>query len=111
MHDPDRQLSRSSFLLTLISFVLLGHWYSNKYPTSCNVTQFIYFWKLLYIFRVVSPPIIRSTQLYVHHLVLVKPLLLPTAIVEELELQFVPDAVDTVVYVLLMMGGDTTRNT
>ena len=34
-------------------------------------------------------------QLYLQHLVLVKPLLLPAAIVEELELQ-VPDAVDTV---------------
>ena len=39
------------------------------------------------MFRVVSPPIIRSTQLYLQYLVLVKPLLLPAAIVEELELQ------------------------
>jgi hypothetical protein len=30
------------------------------YPTGCNVTQFNYIWKLLYIFRVVLPPIIRS---------------------------------------------------
>src|SRR5215470_9472965 len=30
------------------------------YPTRCNVTQFIYIWKLLYMFRVVLPPIIRS---------------------------------------------------
>jgi hypothetical protein len=29
--------------------------------TKCNVTQFIYVWKLLYMFRVVLPPIIRST--------------------------------------------------
>jgi hypothetical protein len=29
-------------------------------PTRCNVTQFIYTWKLLYMFRVVHPPIIRS---------------------------------------------------
>ena len=28
--------------------------YSNIYPTRCNVTQFIYIWKLLYVFRVVS---------------------------------------------------------
>ena len=40
--------------------------------------------KLLYMFRVVSPPFIRSTQLYLQNLVLVKPLLLPAAIVEEL---------------------------
>ena len=36
--------------------------------------------KLLYVFRVVPPPIIRSTQLHLQHLVLVKPLLLPAAI-------------------------------
>ena len=38
------------------------------------------------MFRVVSPPIIMSTQLYLQYLVLVKPLLLPSDIVEELEL-------------------------
>src|SRR5215475_12547983 len=31
------------------------------YTTRCNVTQFIYIRKLLYMFRVVLPPIIRST--------------------------------------------------
>ena len=36
--------------------------YSNIYTTRCNVTQFICIWKLLYMFRVVSPPIIRSTH-------------------------------------------------
>jgi len=30
------------------------------YPTRCNVTQFIYVWKLLHMFRVVTLPIIRS---------------------------------------------------
>jgi hypothetical protein len=30
------------------------------YPTRCNVTQNIYIWKLLYMFRVVLPPTIRS---------------------------------------------------
>jgi hypothetical protein len=30
------------------------------YPTRCNVTQFIYIWKLLCMFRVVLAPIIRS---------------------------------------------------
>ena len=34
--------------------------YSDVRPTRRNVTQFIYLWKLLYMFRVVSPPIIRS---------------------------------------------------
>ena len=70
----------------------------------------VYFtWKLLYIFRVVPPPIIRSADncicsiwylshrycylplswkswnVYLQHLVFVTPLLLPAAIVEELE--------------------------
>jgi hypothetical protein len=31
-----------------------------QYTTKCNVTQFIYIWKLLNMFRVVLPPIIRS---------------------------------------------------
>jgi hypothetical protein len=47
----------------------------------------VYFiWKLLYMFLVVLPPIIRSTKLYLQHLVFVTPLLLSAAIVEELEL-------------------------
>ena len=39
------------------------------------------------MFRVDPPPIIRSTKLYLQHLILVRPLLLPPATVEELELQ------------------------
>jgi hypothetical protein len=31
--------------------------YSNIHPTRCNFTQFIYIWKLLYMFRVLLPPI------------------------------------------------------
>ena len=34
--------------------------YSNIYPTRYNFTLFIYIWKLLYMFRVVPLPIIRS---------------------------------------------------
>ena len=34
---------------------------SDIFPTRCNITQFIS-GKLLYMFRVVSPPIIRSTH-------------------------------------------------
>ena len=44
-----------------------------------------YFSKLLYMFRVYLRPIIRSTILYLQHLVFVKSLLLPAAIVEVLE--------------------------
>jgi len=47
----------------------------------------VYFCKLFYMFRVVSPPIIRSTQLYLQHLALVKQLMLHVAIVEEVEVQ------------------------
>jgi len=32
-----------------------------------------FIWKLLYMFRVVRPPIIRSKQLYIQHLVFVMP--------------------------------------
>ena len=41
----------------------------------------VYFiWKLLYMFRVVQPPIIRSEkQLYLQHLAFVTPLLLPAS--------------------------------
>ena len=47
----------------------------------------VYFiWKLLYMFRVVPPPIVEHKKLYLQHLVLVTPLLLSATIVEELEL-------------------------
>jgi len=36
--------------------------FSNNCPKRCNVIQFIYICKLLYMFRVVPPPIIRSTH-------------------------------------------------
>jgi len=37
----------------------------NNYPTRCNNIQFTYICKLLYMFRVVSPPISRSRQVTV----------------------------------------------
>ena len=40
--------------------------YSDIYPKRCNLTQFIYLWKLLYMFRVVSPPIIRTTHVCIY---------------------------------------------
>ena len=45
-----------------------------------------YLFKLLYMFRVDPSPIIRSTTLYLQHLVFIKLLLLPAAIVEEFKL-------------------------
>jgi hypothetical protein len=47
--------------------------------------QFIYLCEMLYMFQAVPPPIIRSSKLYIQHRILVKPLLMPAAIVEELE--------------------------
>jgi hypothetical protein len=46
----------------------------------------IHFCEMLYMFQAVPPPIIRRSKLYIQHRVLVKTLLLPTAIVEKLEL-------------------------
>ena len=40
--------------------------YANNYPTRCNYIQFIYVCKPLYMFRVVSPPIIRSSCHCIH---------------------------------------------
>ena len=52
------QIQFAFFRLIVITKINL---YSYVYPTRCNVTQFIYFWKLIYMFRMVYPPIIRST--------------------------------------------------
>ena len=57
------------------------------FPTRCHVTQFIYFWKTdLHVLGGITTHHQEHTQLYLQHLVLVKLLLLPAAIVEELEL-------------------------
>jgi hypothetical protein len=34
----------------------------------CNFTQFVYIWKLLYMFRVVPPPIIRSAYKCIYNI-------------------------------------------
>ena len=51
--------------------------YGNSCPTRCNYIQFIHICKPLYMFRVVSPPIIRCSCRCIHsiHLTLVKPYL------------------------------------
>jgi hypothetical protein len=56
---------------------------SNIHGISNKIQRYtVYFvWKLFYMFQVVPPPTMRSAkQLYLHHLVLVTPLLLPAAI-------------------------------
>ena len=56
------------------------------FPTRCNITHFIYFWKTaLRVSGGISAHHQEHTQLYLQYPVLVKPLLLPAAIVEELE--------------------------
>ena len=60
------------------------------FPTRCNITQFIYFWKTaLHVSGGISTHHQEHTQLYLQYLVFVKPLLLPAAIAEELELVWV----------------------
>ena len=57
------------------------------YTTRCNITQFIYFWKTaLHVSVDISTHHQEHTQLYLQYLVLVKLLLLPAAIVEELKM-------------------------
>ena len=57
------------------------------FPTGCNITQFIYFWKTaLHVSGGISTHHQEHTQIYLQYLVFVKQLLLPAAIVEELQL-------------------------
>jgi len=46
------------------SGVCVSYMYSKVWPTRCNIIQFFYFCKLLYMFRVDPSPIIRSITLY-----------------------------------------------
>ena len=77
-----------------------GPYIVNVFQSMTNKMQgyaVFYFCKLLYMFRVDPPPIIRSTTLYLQHLVFVKLLLLPAAIAAgSSNILQIPDAVDTV---------------
>ena len=55
--SAEKQLRTAVFWVVMQRVVLI---YSNINPTRSNFTQFIYIWKLLYMFRAVPPPIIRS---------------------------------------------------
>jgi len=59
-------------------------------------TVYLYLENALHISGGISTHNQEHTQLYLQHLVLVRLLLLPAAIVEELELLALQDAVDTV---------------
>ena len=53
----------------------------DTFPTRCNITQFIYFWKsALHVSCGISTHHQQYTQLYLQCLVHVKPLLLPAAL-------------------------------
>jgi len=55
--------------------------YSNIYPTRCNVTRFIYILgTALHVSGGISTRHQERVQLYLQHLVFVRPLLLPAAI-------------------------------
>jgi len=56
-------------------------------PTRCNISQFIYFCKMLYVFQTVFPSIIRSSKLHIQCQVFVRPILLPAASLTRMELQ------------------------
>jgi len=43
-------------------------------PTRCEVSQFIYFCKTLYMFQTVFPSIIGSSKLHIQHQVFVRPI-------------------------------------
>ena len=79
-----------------------------KYDQQVVTLYRFYFCKLLHMFRVDPPPIIRSRTLYMQHLVFVKPLLLPTVTVRSSN-----GLTNTRCWrysvVLLMMGGGSTR--
>ena len=76
--------------------------------------------KTLYMFQAIPPPIIRSTKLYIQRQVIVRPMLLPAAIVEEMSISSTIAAGSSIdltntwrckySFVLLMMGGGTAWN-
>ena len=48
-------------------------------PVKCDVSQFIYFCKTIYMFQTVFPSIIRSLKLHIQRQAFVIPLLVPAA--------------------------------
>ena len=76
--------TRTSFYVLYVHGIVRRNSVFKKCPTRCNCTQFIC--KLLYMFRVVSPPIIGSTSNCIYSMCTSQPLWL-----------VVPNAVDTVV--------------
>ena len=61
--------------LSVANITVFSHSTTNK----CDVSQFIYFCKTLYMFLTGFPSIIRSSKLHIQRQVFVRPLLLPAA--------------------------------
>jgi len=74
-------LLRECFIKIMTHYYVIIIYISNK----MQLYTVYFIWKLLYMFRVVPPPNIRSANNYLQHQVFVTLLLLPAAIVEELE--------------------------
>ena len=66
-------------------------------PTRCDVSQFICFSKMLYMFQTVFPSVIRSSKLHTQRQVFVTPILLPGVSLAGMEhpgqASSIPDAV------------------
>ena len=58
--------------------------------TRCEVSQFIYFCKTLYMFQTFFPSIIRSSKQHIQRQAFVRPILLPAASLTGMELQSNP---------------------
>ena len=74
-------------------------------PTRCKVSQFIYFYKTLYMFQTVFPSIIRGLKLHIQRQAFVRPLTLPAASLARL----VPDKYLTL-YVQFWAPDDGWKN-
>ena len=67
----------------------------HSYSTTSKMhllSQIIFSCKTLYMFRMVFPPIIRSTKLPIQQWENVKQLLLPAAIGDDMEFRLIPDS-------------------
>ena len=74
-HEPLTYFNSQSLIIFDVHGVHASQMYFQVQPTRCIVTQFIYFCEMLYMFQAISPHIIRSSNLYIQHLV--KTLLQP----------------------------------
>jgi len=66
-------ISSLNFVTTIYCFIYIQgsvhrEIYANNCPIRCNYIQFIYICKPLYMFRVVSPPIIRGSCHCIHNM-------------------------------------------